>query len=154
MRYGISGGMGQIGSVTVYRFTGFWLTIGCFPLAAGWATLSRGAMPRCLGWWGVSSGIALAVMPFIWTSEAVWIAPCAAVWPAGARCWNTSPRLSRSCKKSRIAIYESGVKDRRDVDAAAALGADAVLVGSVVSAAPSPSSAVRQLTGVARTGRD
>ena len=63
-------------------------------------------------------------------------------------------RLIPLVPADRIAIYESGVKDRRDVDAAAALGADAVLVGSVVSAAPSPSSAVRQLTGVARTGRD
>ena len=54
----------------------------------------------------------------------------------------------------RIAIYESGVKDRRDIDVAAKLGADAVLVGSVVSAAPSPSSAVRGLTGVPRMARD
>lgn len=53
----------------------------------------------------------------------------------------------------RIAIYESGVKTRSDVDAAAALGADAVLVGSAVSAAASPSNAVRALTGVARVGR-
>jgi indole-3-glycerol phosphate synthase len=63
-------------------------------------------------------------------------------------------RLIPLVPADRIAVYESGVKDRRDVDAAAALGADAVLVGSVVSAAPSPSSAVRALTGVARAGRD
>ena len=63
-------------------------------------------------------------------------------------------RLIPRVPADRIAIYESGVKDRRDVDAAAQQGADAVLVGSVVSAAPSPSSVVRGMTGVMRTGRD
>jgi indole-3-glycerol phosphate synthase len=63
-------------------------------------------------------------------------------------------RLIPLVPANRIAIYESGVKERRDVEAAATLGADAVLVGSAVSVAPSPSSAVRALTGVARTGRD
>ena len=53
----------------------------------------------------------------------------------------------------RIAIYESGVKERADVERAAGLGADAVLVGSAVSAAHSPSVAVRALTGVDRPGR-
>jgi indole-3-glycerol phosphate synthase len=63
-------------------------------------------------------------------------------------------RLIPLVPADRVAIYESGVKDRRDVDVAARLGADAVLVGSVVSAALSPSSAVRGMTGVERTGRD
>ena len=63
-------------------------------------------------------------------------------------------RLIPLVPADRIAIYESGVKNRRDVDAAAKLGADAVLVGSVVSAAPSPASAVRGLTGAARVARD
>lgn len=63
-------------------------------------------------------------------------------------------RLIPLVPADRIAIYESGVKDRRDVDAAAALGADAVLVGSIVSAASSPSSAVRALTGAPRSARD
>jgi indole-3-glycerol phosphate synthase len=53
----------------------------------------------------------------------------------------------------RIAIYESGVKDVDTVVHAASLGADAVLVGSVVSAARSPASAVRSLTGVTRKAR-
>ena len=63
-------------------------------------------------------------------------------------------RLIPLIPASRVAIYESGVKDRGDVDVAAKQGADAVLVGSAVSAAPSPASAVRGLTGVAREGRD
>ncbi|NUQ22208.1 MAG: indole-3-glycerol-phosphate synthase [Gemmatimonadaceae bacterium] len=54
---------------------------------------------------------------------------------------------------SVIAIYESGVKDRSDVERAAAAGADAVLVGSAVSASPDPSAAVRALLGVARVPR-
>jgi indole-3-glycerol phosphate synthase len=63
-------------------------------------------------------------------------------------------RLIPLVPADRIAIYESGVKNRGDVDAAAKLGADAVLVGSVVSAAPSPASAVRGLTGAPRMARD
>jgi indole-3-glycerol phosphate synthase len=63
-------------------------------------------------------------------------------------------RLIPLVPADRIAIYESGVKNRRDVDTAAKLGADAVLVGSVVSAATSPASAVRGLTGAARMARD
>lgn len=54
---------------------------------------------------------------------------------------------------SVLAIYESGVKQRADVERAAELGADAVLVGSAVSAAPDPSATVGSLVGVARVAR-
>jgi indole-3-glycerol phosphate synthase len=51
------------------------------------------------------------------------------------------------------AIFESGVSDRSDVERAANGHADAVLVGSVVSAAPDPRAAVRGLTNVLRQPR-
>jgi indole-3-glycerol phosphate synthase len=51
----------------------------------------------------------------------------------------------------RVAVAESGVKTRGDVERAAAWGADAVLVGSTVSAATDASAAVRVLTGVPRS---
>ncbi len=54
----------------------------------------------------------------------------------------------------RLAIFESGVSSRADVEHAASLGATAVLVGSAVSAAPSPADAVRALTGVSRIERE
>ena len=56
------------------------------------------------------------------------------------------PLIPASC----VAVWESGVQAVDDVRRAAAVGADAVLVGSSVSAAPDPSAAVRALTGVAR----
>lgn len=49
------------------------------------------------------------------------------------------------------AVFESGVKDRSDVERAARAGADAVLVGSSVSSSSDPVMAVRALTGVARS---
>ena len=52
-----------------------------------------------------------------------------------------------------VAIFESGIATRADVERAARTGADAVLVGSAVSAAPSPAEAVTGLTGVTRIGR-
>lgn len=52
-----------------------------------------------------------------------------------------------------IAIWESGVQAPDDVRRAAAVGADAVLVGSSVSAAADPAAAVRALTGVPRDAR-
>jgi indole-3-glycerol phosphate synthase len=52
-----------------------------------------------------------------------------------------------------LAVYESGVRDRDDVERAARAGADAVLVGSAVSAAADPLAAVRALVGV-RKRRD
>ena len=53
-----------------------------------------------------------------------------------------------------VAIAESGVRDAADVAAAARAGADAVLVGSSVSAAADPAHAVRELAAVPRRGRD
>lgn len=52
-----------------------------------------------------------------------------------------------------LAIFESGVRGRIDVETAARLGATAVLVGSALSQAASPVDAVRALTGVARSAR-
>ena len=54
---------------------------------------------------------------------------------------------------SAMAIAESGVSAREDVERVAALGADAVLVGSALSVAPDPRQAVARLTGVARGNR-
>lgn len=59
------------------------------------------------------------------------------------------PRVPRGVP----AVYESGVRTRDQVEEAALLGADAVLVGSSVSAAADPAGAVRALTAVPRTGR-
>ena len=52
-----------------------------------------------------------------------------------------------------VAVWESGVRTAADVARAAAAGANAVLVGSSVSAAGSAADAVRALTGVERRGR-
>jgi indole-3-glycerol phosphate synthase len=65
---------------------------------------------------------------------------------------NTSARLVPLIPRSIIAIAESGVSSATDVAALAAAGADAVLVGSAISASREPETAVRALTGIARTG--
>lgn len=62
-------------------------------------------------------------------------------------------RLIPLIPADRVAVFESGVASRTDVERAAALGATAVLVGSALSTAASPSEAVRQLAGVARVNR-
>jgi indole-3-glycerol phosphate synthase len=62
-------------------------------------------------------------------------------------------RLIRQVPDSVVAVAESGVNGRADVERVALAGADAVLVGSAVSAAGDPTSAVRELTGVARRSR-
>ena len=49
-----------------------------------------------------------------------------------------------------VAVWESGIANADDVARAAACGADAVLVGSVVSADSDPAAAVRRLGGVPR----
>ncbi|HEX6316437.1 MAG TPA: indole-3-glycerol-phosphate synthase [Gemmatimonadaceae bacterium] len=54
--------------------------------------------------------------------------------------------------RDAIAIAESGVSTREAVEAVAALGADAVLVGSALSVAADPRGAVASLTGVPRSG--
>ncbi|MBA3318095.1 MAG: indole-3-glycerol phosphate synthase TrpC [Gemmatimonadales bacterium] len=53
----------------------------------------------------------------------------------------------------RIAVAESGMHGAEDVRRAAAAGADAVLVGTALSAAPDPGELLQQLAGVARRGR-
>ena len=52
-----------------------------------------------------------------------------------------------------IAVAESGMAGTADVQRAAAAGADAVLIGTALSAAASPAGLLRDLTGVARRGR-
>lgn len=66
---------------------------------------------------------------------------------------NLGERLLPSVPPDRIAIAESGVSSRRDVERLGAAGADAVLVGSVLSSASDARNAVRALTGVVRTPR-
>lgn len=65
----------------------------------------------------------------------------------------TSERLLARVPSSIVAIAESGVSSRSDVERVALAGADAVLVGSTVSAAADPHNAVRRLTGVPRVAR-
>jgi indole-3-glycerol phosphate synthase len=64
----------------------------------------------------------------------------------------TSHRILPLIPRGVVAIAESGVKSAADVKRVAAAGADAVLVGSKLSGSSDPESAVRSLTGVARTG--
>lgn len=52
-----------------------------------------------------------------------------------------------------IAVAESGMAGAEDVRRAAAAGADAVLIGTALSAAVSPGRLLKDLTGVARRGR-
>jgi indole-3-glycerol phosphate synthase len=65
----------------------------------------------------------------------------------------TGERLLPLVPRDRIAIAESGVQGRADVERFAACGADAVLVGSSVSGSADPTGAVRAIVGVARRGR-
>jgi indole-3-glycerol phosphate synthase len=64
-----------------------------------------------------------------------------------------SARLLPLVPEHRIAVYESGVNSRADIERAASLGADAVLVGSVLSAAPNGGAAAAELVGVVRRTR-
>ena len=65
----------------------------------------------------------------------------------------TSDRLIPLIPSDRVAIAESGVQSRADVERFAELGADAVLVGSVLSASPDPAAAVRAISTVTRRPR-
>lgn len=49
-----------------------------------------------------------------------------------------------------VRVAESGIRSRADVERAAALGADAVLVGTALAGASDPGRAVRELTDVRR----
>ncbi len=62
-------------------------------------------------------------------------------------------RLIPLIPPDRVAVFESGITGRGDVERAAALGADAVLVGSALSTAADGELAARALTGVARRPR-
>lgn len=63
-------------------------------------------------------------------------------------------RLIPQVPGGRLAIYESGIESRDGVVHAARLGADAVLVGSVLSRSNDATTAVRALAGVPRGARD
>jgi indole-3-glycerol phosphate synthase len=64
-----------------------------------------------------------------------------------------SARLLPLVPAGRTAVYESGVTGRTDVERAATLGADAVLVGSSLSSSVNGGSAAANLVGVARKRR-
>lgn len=63
--------------------------------------------------------------------------------------WHLLGRVPAAC----VAVAESGMGTTADVERAAAAGADAVLVGTALSAAADPAGLVRQLVGVRRHGR-
>lgn len=65
----------------------------------------------------------------------------------------TGERLVPQIPADRVAVFESGVYSAVEVARAARAGADAVLVGSSVSAAADPAAAVAALAAVPRTGR-
>jgi indole-3-glycerol phosphate synthase len=65
----------------------------------------------------------------------------------------TSERLLSLIPASIVAVAESGVSGREDVVRVAKCGANAVLVGSSISAASDPVAAVHHLTGVTRAER-
>ena len=64
---------------------------------------------------------------------------------------DTSLRILPLIPRDIVAIAESGVRSVQDVERLGEAGADAVLVGTVVSASSDPEAAVRSLTGVMRT---
>jgi indole-3-glycerol phosphate synthase len=65
----------------------------------------------------------------------------------------TCARLLPMVPASAVAVYESGVQIRSDVERAAGVGADAVLVGSALSSNHDAAAGVRALTGVPRRAR-
>ena len=64
-------------------------------------------------------------------------------------CERLIPLIPGDC----LTVFESGVRNRSDVETAARVGSTAVLVGSALSTAASPADAVRALTGVPRVPR-
>jgi indole-3-glycerol phosphate synthase len=65
----------------------------------------------------------------------------------------TAERVVPRIPGTVVAVAESGVRDRADVERYAACGADAVLVGSVLSASSDPIAATRALSDVIRRPR-
>jgi indole-3-glycerol phosphate synthase len=65
----------------------------------------------------------------------------------------TAIRLVPLIPSSVVAIAESGVRTHAEVERYAAVGADAVLVGSSLSSAADPVAATRALAGVTRVSR-
>ena len=65
----------------------------------------------------------------------------------------TAERLIPRIPASLVAVAESGISARADVERYAACGADAVLVGSSISAAAAPVDATRAIAGVPRRSR-
>ena len=65
----------------------------------------------------------------------------------------TSERLIPMIPAGVVAVAESGVRSRPEVERYASVGADAVLVGSVLSASPDPVAATRALCSVPRRNR-
>ncbi len=63
--------------------------------------------------------------------------------------WALIARIPREI----VAIAESGMATRQDVERAAQAGADGVLIGTALSSAPDPSALVAAVTAVPRTGR-
>lgn len=59
----------------------------------------------------------------------------------------------RSVPQEVVAVAESGMRTREDVELVASWGADAVLVGTALAGSVEPAAAVRTLTGVKRHGR-
>ena len=62
-------------------------------------------------------------------------------------------RILGAIPPARIAVAESGMATVGDVDTAAAAGADAVLIGTALSASPDPDRLLDDLTRVPRRGR-
>lgn len=62
-------------------------------------------------------------------------------------------RIISQVPPSSVAVAESGMARQEDVVAASVAGADAVLIGTALSAAPSPASLLQELTRVKRRGR-
>lgn len=62
-------------------------------------------------------------------------------------------RLFALVPRDIVAVAESGMASVADVSLAAAAGADAVLIGTALSAADDPAALARQLAGVRRLGR-
>jgi indole-3-glycerol phosphate synthase len=62
-------------------------------------------------------------------------------------------RLVSRVPSERIAVAESGLHNVNDVSRAAEAGADAVLIGTALSASPGPETLLEELAGVVRHGR-